>query len=106
MKYVEEGKNNQSVRELKEELHEAVKMIAFAKAGGSFDLHAASRMLKDYEQAAATTSSSSSSAAAALPLSEQAARGEATTVRTVDPTTDLAIDGDNNEFVILTGNEM
>ena len=100
---MEEFNQNNTVTELKQELHEAVQMIAFAKAGGEFDLHAAARMLKEYEQ---FTSSSSSSAAAALPPSEQAAREEAMTVRTVEASTDLTPDGDNNEFVILTGNEV
>ena len=100
---MEEFKKNNTVSELKQELHEAVQMIAFAKAGGSFDLHAAAQMLKEYEQ---STSSSSSSAAAALPPSEQAAREEAMAVRTVAASTDLTSDGDSNEFVILTGEEV
>ena len=87
---------------MKQELHEAFQLIGFAKAGGSFDLHAAARMLKEYEQ---PTTSSSSSAAAALPSSEQAAREEAIAVRTVEAPTDLLPDGDDHGFHLVTGDE-
>ena len=103
IKYVEEVKKNNAINDMKQELHEAFQLLGTAKAGGSLDLHAAAKMLKDYEQ---TTASSSSSAAATLPSSDRAAREEAIAVSTVEASTDLPPDGDDHGFHLVTGDEV
>ena len=102
IKYCEEHKKNAAIDDMKQELHEAIRLLGFAKAKGHLDLSTAAQMLKECEQ---QSTSSSSSAAAVLPLPEQAAREEAIAVRTVEAPTDLHPDGDDHGFHLVTGDE-
>ena len=76
------------------ELHEAIHLLAVAKAEGHLDFSTAARTLQQYEQQQSTSSSSSAAV-------EQAARDEAIAVRTAEATQD----GDDLGFTLITGDE-
>ena len=93
IKFCEEHKKNTAIDDMKQELHEAFRLLGFAKAKGHLDLSTAAQMLKECEQQ--STSSSSSAAV------EQAARDEAIAVRTVE----AHPESDDLGFHIVTGEE-